>query len=97
MVKRPRDWVWRGLSTPTTLVAPPAWLHSRALYRLLASHTTLHDSPAKYPAFVAQGKGLQLWEEALHGQIYQGNGAFVRRMKHRMATVPGVEGPHAAG
>ena len=42
MVKRPRNWAWSSFRTHTALVAPPAWLDSRALYRRSAAKLLAH-------------------------------------------------------
>ena len=39
------------------------------------------QAAAKYAEFVAQGKGLQLWNEHLKQQIYLGDDAFIVRMQ----------------
>jgi hypothetical protein len=95
MVKRPRDWAWSSFRAHTVQVTPPAWLDSRALHRRLTPHAPLREGPAKYAEFVAQGKGVKLWEEALQGQIYLGDEAFVKRMQKRMSAAPGIEVPRA--
>lgn len=95
MVKRAQDWAWSSYRVHTGLSAPAAWLDSRALYRRLAPHAPVRDGPAKYAQFVAQGKGVQLWDEALRGQIYLGNDAFMQRMQSRIQVAPGTEVPRA--
>jgi len=95
VVKRPRDWTWSSYRAHTGQVEPEAWLHSRELHRRLAPHTPLRDGPVKYAEFVAQGKGVKLWEEALQGQIYLGGDAFVKRMQKHMAVSQDVEIPRA--
>ena len=51
----------------------------------------MRDGPGRYAEFVAQGKGVKLWDEALQGQIYLGNDRFVKRMQARIATNLGRE------
>jgi REP element-mobilizing transposase RayT len=94
MVKRPRDWAWSSYHAHTGQIAPAAWLDSKSLHRRLAPHAPLRDGPAKYAEFVAQGKGVKLWDEALRGQIYLGNEAFVKRMQARIPVTPSPEIPH---
>ena len=91
MVRHPREWAWGSYRAHTGQVAPPTWLDSRALHRRLAPHTPLRDGPARYAEFVAQGKGVKLWDEALRGQIYLGSEAFVKRMQARITGTPGPE------
>lgn len=37
----------------------------------------------RYAEFVAQGRGVRLWDEALTGQIYLGDERFVERLKSK--------------
>jgi putative transposase len=39
------------------------------------------DAAAKYAQFVAEGKGIQLWDEHLRQQIYLGDDDFTARMQ----------------
>jgi REP element-mobilizing transposase RayT len=91
MVKHPRNWVWSSYGAHAGHAAPQPWLDSRALHQRLAPQAPLHEGAARYAAFVAQGKGVQLWEEGLRGQIYLGNEAFVTRMQKRIGAKPGRE------
>lgn len=95
LVKQPRAWAWSSYAAHAGHAAPPPWLDSRALHRRLAPSAPLRDGPAKYAAFVAQGKGVTLWEENLRGQIYLGNEAFVRRMQARLGAHTSLEVPRA--
>lgn len=81
LVKHPGDWPWSSYRAHTGADAAPAWLDSRALHRQLAPRAPRRDGPARYAAFVAQGKGVALWDTALQGQIYLGGDAFVQRMQ----------------
>ncbi|MFM9970036.1 MAG: transposase [Burkholderiales bacterium] len=94
MVKRPEDWNWSSYRAHTGLAEALAWLDSSALHKRLAPRAPLRDGPAKYAAFVAQGKGVRLWDEALQAQIYLGGDAFVKRMQARLAA-PVREVPRA--
>ena len=93
MVRHPRDWAWSSYRAHTGQRASTDWLESRALHRRLAPHAPLRDGPRKYAEFVAQGKGVPLWDEALQGQIYLGTEAFVKRMQAHIAAVPDREIP----
>jgi hypothetical protein len=58
------------------------------LYRRLAPHAPLRDGPGRYAKFVAQGKGVKLWNDALRDHIYLGDDTFVARMQKRIAVKP---------
>ena len=91
MVKRPQDWRWGSYRAHTGQDDPPAWLDTRALHQRLAPRKPPHEAAARYATFVAQGKGVKLWDEALTGQIYLGSETFVKRMQARITTPPGPE------
>lgn len=86
MVRRAQDWAWSSYRAHTGRVEVPAWLDSVTLHRQLAPRAPRREGPERYSQFVAQGKGIQLWEEALSGQIYLGGEAFVQRMQAYAAS-----------
>ena len=88
MVKRPQDWHWSSYRAHTGLVQPPAWLNSAELHRQIAPRAPARDGPAKYAAFVAQGRAVRLWEDALSRQIYLGDAGFVARMQAKLTAAP---------
>jgi REP-associated tyrosine transposase len=77
LVKREQDWHWSSYRAHVGLADGPQWLNSLALWRQLAHG----DAPGRkrYAAFVAQGRGIRLWDEALKGQIYLGDERFLAR------------------
>ncbi len=90
-VRHPRDWRWSSYRAHTGLAEPPVWLDSKALHQQLAPQAARRDGPARYAEFVAQGKGIKLWGEALKGQIYLGNDKFMRKMQDRIEKPQGRE------
>ena len=95
MVKRPQDWPWSSYGAHTGRVTAPAWLDSQALHRRLAPRAPRRDGPDGYARFVAQGRGVKLWDEALSGQIFLGGEAFMKRMQARIEVAPDREIPRA--
>lgn len=91
MVKRPQDWRWGSYRAHAGQDDAPIWLDTRALHQRLAPRKPTHQAAVLYANFVAQGKGVKLWEEALTGQIYLGGETFVKRMQARIITPPGPE------
>lgn len=87
--RSPRDWAWSSFRAHSGAVDGPDWLDSAAVHRLLAPRAPRREGPAAYARFVAAGKGVRLWDEALRGQIYLGSEAFAERMRRR------VEGPES--
>ena len=81
MVRHPKDWPWSSYRAHTSAVDAPAWLDSAALHRQLSPRAPRRDGPSRYATFVAEGKGVRLWETALQAQIFLGSDAFVDRMQ----------------
>jgi REP element-mobilizing transposase RayT len=86
MVKRPPNWAWSSYRAHAGQVEAPVWLDSATLHRQLAPRAPRREGPSRYVQFVAEGKGVKLWEEALSGQIYLGGEAFVQRMMGHVAS-----------
>ena len=95
IVKQPQDWAWSSYRAHTGRVERPRWLDSTTLHRWLAPRAPRREGPKSYARFVAQGHGVKLWEEALSGQIYLGNEAFVRKMQSRASSPNEREIPRA--
>ena len=91
LVRHPQNWPWSSYRAHAGQDQPQPWLDSRALHKRLAPQAPLRDGPARYAQFVAQGKGIKLWDEALRGQIYLGDEAFVKQMQKRITNEPGPE------
>jgi len=81
LVKRAQDWAWSSFRAHVGLAPRPAWLDSKVLLGQFAQKEGA--AKRRYAEFVAQGKGVRLWEEVLTGQIYLGNERFVARMQSR--------------
>ena len=81
LVKRPQDWHWSSYRAHVGLDHVPQWLDSVAVWRQLAGSEAA--GKRRYAEFVAQGRGVRLWEEALSGQIYLGDERFVARAQSR--------------
>lgn len=79
LVKRPQDWPWSSYRAHVGLGARPAWLDSAVLLRQLAQGEAA--GRRRYAEFVAQGRGVKLWDEGLSGQIYLGDERFVEKMQ----------------
>jgi putative transposase len=93
LVKRPGDWRWSSYRAHTGRVASPIWLESALLHRQLAPRAPRREGPQRYASFVAEGRGMKLWDEALSGQIYLGGEAFVKRMQAKIGRVSSTEIP----
>lgn len=95
MVKHPREWVWSSYRAHVAAIEAPPWLDSAALHRRLAPRAPRREGPARYARFVAEGRGVRLWETALSGQIYLGDDAFVKRVQAQLESTDSVEIPRA--
>jgi len=85
IVRRPQDWNWSSYRAHAGLGKGPSWLNTAAVRERLAPEATAQAAAARYAEFVAQGRGLKLWEEALSGQIFLGGATFVARMQAKIA------------
>jgi REP element-mobilizing transposase RayT len=88
MVKRPEAHAWSSYRALAGLVDSPDWLDAQPVYDQLAPNLSAKRAAAKYAEFVAQGKGIPLWDKRLKQQIYLGDDAFIVRMQ----KLAGVEG-----
>lgn len=93
MVNRPQDWAWSRYRAHTGHTERPGWLNSRALHRLLAPRAPRREGPERYAQFVSQGRDVNLWDDALSGQIYLGDADFVQRMQAYAASPDATEIP----
>ena len=96
MVKRPDAYRWSSYRALVGLATQPDWLDVHSVHEQVAPGKSAPDAAAKYAQFVADGKGIQLWDDYLRQQIYLGDDDFIARMqKHaglddQSANRPGV-------
>lgn len=95
IVKRPQDWEWSSYRAHIGRVVAPIWLDSAKVHRQLSPRAPRREGPVRYAEFVAQGKGINLWETALRAQIYLGGDDFVRRVQLRVKAAEIREIPRA--
>jgi putative transposase len=81
LVRRPEQWPWSSYRAHTGRVQAPQWLHSAELHRRIAPRAPRREGPWGYARFVAEDRGVNLWDAALAGRIYLGGEAFVKRMR----------------
>jgi putative transposase len=92
LVSHPQDWHWSSYRAHTGISKRPAWLASAMLLRAFAP--TEPRGQKTYGEFVAQGRGVRLWDVALRNQIYLGDEHFVGKMlqtnsrKHDVREIP---------
>ena len=75
LVRRPQDWRWSSYRAHVGLQERPEWLNSEDILRQFAARGSV--ARRRYAEFVAQGRNVKLWEQALSGQIYLGDEDFV--------------------
>lgn len=90
MVADPAQWPWSSYRAHTGLTAAPSWLDTSAVYAYLLGYDAVSDgdcalAASRYTTLVAQGKNVHLWDDALKGQIYLGDTAFMTRMQALLA------------
>ena len=90
MVREPGKWRWSSYRAHTGEAESPVWLDTPAVHGYLLGRDAetaadRHRAGVRYAAFVAAGKGVKLWDEALSNQIFLGGQEFVGRMQARIA------------
>jgi putative transposase len=90
MVAEPAQWPWSSYLAHTLHAPTPAWLDTAGLHGYVLGRTpqTRADSrraATRYARLVADGVGIDLWSQALQGQIYLGDDDFVARMQRLAA------------
>ena len=90
MVVAPEDWPWSSCRAHLGQVATPDWLDSGGLHGYLlgaavASAAERRRAVRLYAKLIATAKDddASFWQEALRGQVYLGDEAFVERMQAR--------------
>lgn len=96
MVEHPGDWPWSSYNAFTGRVPPVAWHEVNTVLSLIAPGLPRDEARQSYARFVAEGRGVRLWEDAaLRGQVFLGDAAFAAKMQALLETAPGVEIPSA--
>ena len=86
MVRLPGKWPWSSYLAHTAHQEGPDWLdtpavHAYLLGRAVRSPADRSRAAMRYATLVAEGRDTTLWDDALVGQIYLGDAAFVARMQ----------------
>ena len=96
MVSTPGEWAWSSYRAHVGLAPTPAWLDTEGLHGYLLGHSVNgqadHDRACRQYSLLAgkaQKADSTFWQEALRGQVFLGDDAFVQRM-HALAPAPGV-------
>lgn len=87
----PKRWPWCSYPVHTGRFQSPDWLDSQSVLSKLAgkpvrTQAEFKKAQKQYAQFVAQGRGIRLWESGLRSQIYLGNERFMRRTQSRAGT-----------
>jgi REP element-mobilizing transposase RayT len=85
-VRDPGNWPWSSYGAHTGRGPAPPWLDTTAVHGHLLGRDTVsaadrRRAQQRYAAWVAAGKGVKLWDEALAQQIFLGGLKFVERMQ----------------
>jgi REP element-mobilizing transposase RayT len=83
LVERPQQWAWSSYRAHAGYVAAPHWLATQDLHGLFtgAGADEGAQGERRYSAWVAAGRGVRLWQNALREGVYLGDEAFVERLK----------------
>lgn len=92
MTKTPDTWPWSGYRARAGL-EPPLIETEDELLRGLLGADDAESCAGRYADWVAAGHHDQLWDRALHGQIYLGSEQFAAAMQARLQTLPSEQVP----
>ncbi len=90
MVADPAQWPWSSYRAHAGLTVAQAWLDTVAVHGYLLGYEAVSEqdcalAASRYVTLVARGKDVRLWDDALKGQIYLGDEAFMTRMQALLA------------
>lgn len=99
LVESPSQWRWSSYASHIGSAPVPTWLATAELHGALTGQppeTEMQRRAAQrgYAQWVAAGRGVRLWSEALRHGLYLGDEAFAERMKRAEPTA--VVGAEAA-
>jgi hypothetical protein len=85
-IRDPGKRIWSSCRAHTGQAPPPTWLDTAAVHGYLLGRDARTDADrrkavARYVAFVAAGKGVKLWEDALAKPMFLGDVDFIDRMQ----------------
>jgi REP element-mobilizing transposase RayT len=95
LVKKPEQWRWSSYRAHVGLEGSPEWLdtdglHGYVLGRSVNGRVDRRRAEQRYIRLAAEAAGVRLWEDALRGQIYLGDEAFMERMQKVAKPVRGA-------
>jgi putative transposase len=84
-------WPWSSFCAHAGLADAPPWLdvpglHAYMLGREAATPSDVAEAQGRYVRWVAAGRTVRLWEQALNHQVFLGDDAFVQRMQALMSA-----------
>lgn len=90
LVDGPADWPWSSYRSHVGLASELAWLDTPGLHGYLLGHDAHTPADTRragrmYAQWVAAGRDVRLWDDALNRQVFLGDDGFVERMQALMA------------
>jgi putative transposase len=90
LVAAPADWPWSSYRSHVGLAEGLAWLDTVGLHGYLLGHDAQTPADSRragrqYAQWVAAGREVRLWDDALNRQVFLGDDDFVERMQALMA------------
>ena len=99
LVGDPAEWPWSSYRSHVGLTGGLAWLDTAGLHGYLLGHDAQTPADPRraarmYAQWVAAGRDVRLWDDALNRQVFLGDDNFVERMQALMApaskTAPAI-------
>jgi putative transposase len=81
MVTHPSEYPWSSYRALANISPAATWHDRSTVYEQLSPNQTTEQAGRDYAEFVAQGRGVRLWDEALKQQIYLGDDTFIHKMQ----------------
>ena len=82
LVESPVRWGWSSYRANSGAVPPPPWLATREVHGFLPADGTRSEAGGRrYADWVAAGRGVRLWANALRQGQYLGDDAFIERVE----------------
>lgn len=82
LARRPQDWHWSSYRAHVGMQDRAPWLESVRVLEQFSPKNSV--AMRRYAEFVAQGKNVRLWEQALAGQIYLGGDEFAEQVRGKL-------------
>jgi len=94
MVEQPGEWPWSSYAALVGEAPPASWHDRQTVLTMVAPNRGLRAAQNAYARFVAQGRGVNLWQSGdMRGQIILGDEQFASQLQARLEQKPAQKVP----